>query len=609
QSRQRNRAVETAMRFSPDFIDKVRDATNIVEIISQHTQLKRSGSGYTGLCPFPDHKEKTASFSVSDTKQAFYCFGCKRGGNVYTFLRHYQGLPFAEAVEMLAERANIPLPQNANDKAAAAEDERRKQFLRLNRDAAIFYHEQLNRLPSNHPVRQYIRKRGLSDATIETFMLGYAPDAWSALAEHLKHKKPLETAEGLGLVRPRKGTGFYDVFRNRLMFPIISPVGEVLGFGGRVFGNDTPKYLNSSDSPVFTKGRVFYGLNESSKYIRAEDAVVVVEGYMDFLALYQAGVRNVVATLGTALTEEHARVLKRYTRNVVVLFDGDAAGQAAAERSLPILLKAELLPRGFALPEQLDPDEYVQREGPDRLKAEISAAPDLFVSYISRLIKKFGGRSTDKVRFMEAIKPVLLQITDERLRDLYIEEISSRLGVPSEWVRKSLKGQRVEPMQPKASTQAPQSTKIPSQNNNLKVPIPNEERLLLGLALMRESYLTQLIAAKVDDLVTHPHIQELLSLVIQRYGQRPSDFDKLASILSSEFDDPSLLTQHLDPKLVGLTEEQGKQLLRDCIQKVKQRFLKSQAKAIINELKTQTDPQKLEQFVNILRDRKALEKE
>jgi DNA primase len=593
------------MRFSPDFIDKVRDATNIVEIISQHTQLKRSGSNCSGLCPFPDHKEKTPSFSVSETKQAYYCFGCKRGGSVFTFLRDFQGMPFSDAVVFLADRAGIPLPQNVNDQSNHQEDERRKFLLKINRDVALYYHERLIHLKLDHPVREYIRKRGLSDETVEKFMLGFAPDAWSDLAEqHLKTKKNLEAAQFLGLVRPRKGEGFYDTFRSRLIFPIISPMGEVLGFGGRILGEGNPKYLNSSESSIFSKGRVFYGLNESSKHIRAEDSVVVVEGYMDFLALYQAGVRNVVATLGTALTEDHARLLKRYTRNVVVLFDGDAAGQAAADRSLPILLKAELLPRGLALPEGLDPDEFVQREGADRLKAELGAAPDLFVAFISRLTRKFGGRSTDKVRFMETVKPVLQQMPDERLRELYMEEIASRLGVSSDWVRKSVKAQKVE-----APKQASGQVKNLSQNKEINIPIPNEERLLLTLALHREGLLSQVIAAQVADLISHPKIRELLERVIQVYGQRPSDFDRLASILSSETDDPSLLTQHLDPKLLELSEDQGKQLLRDCVQKVKQRFLKSQAKAIINELKTQTDPKKLEQFVNILRDRKALEKE
>ncbi|MEQ1875734.1 MAG: DNA primase [Bdellovibrionia bacterium] len=597
------------MRFTDEFIEKVRDASNIVEVIGQHTQLKKTSSNYSGLCPFPDHKEKTPSFSVSDTKQAYHCFGCKRGGNVITFLRDYQGLTFIEAVELLAERANIPLPVTTADPSFQKADERKKDLLKLNRDAAGFYHQNLNKLPESHHLRQYIKTRGLSPETVEQFMLGYAPDAWSEFSNSLKSSKQKELAEQLGLIRLRtKGDGHYDIFRNRFIFPIISPLGEALGFGGRVLDDGQPKYLNSSESPVFSKGRVFYGLNESSKYIRAEDSVIVVEGYMDFLALFQAGVRNVVATLGTALTEEHAKLLKRYTRNVIVLFDGDAAGQSAADRSLPILLKAELLPRGFALPDGLDPDEYVQREGGEKLKAETQASPDLFVSFVSRLSKKLGGRSTDKVRFMEIVKPVLTQMPDSPLRDLYLEELATRLGVRADWVKKSLagKGPIQAPFVPTVKPQVPNKTdKVLSPI----VPPPNDEKLLLGLALAREDLLQEIISSHVEVELAHSLIRDLMSKIVQRYGQRPSDFDKLASILSSEIDDPSWLTQHLDPKLSELTEDQGTQLVRDCIQKVKQRFLKSQARAIINDLKTEQDPKKLEQFVNIIRDRKALDNE
>jgi DNA primase len=591
------------VRFSQDFIDKVRDATNIVEIISQHAQLKRSGSKLSGLCPFPDHREKTASFSVDETKQFYYCFGCKRGGNCFTYLRDYQGLPFSEAVEFLAERAGIAIPKSSADKASHEEDERRKAFLKLNRDVALFYHQNLLKLSPTHPVRAYIKKRGLSDETVEQFMLGFASDSWNDLADFLKHSKTIQNALVLGLVKAKRSEGHFDTFRSRLIFPIISPVGEVLGFGGRILGEGNPKYLNSSESPIFSKGRVFYGLNEASKHIRAEDSIIVVEGYMDFLALYQAGIRNVVATLGTALTEEHARLLKRYTRNVVVLFDGDAAGLNAADRSLPVLLKAELLPRGFLLPENLDPDEYVRKEGAEKLKSELRGAQDLFVLYLGRLLKKFGGRSTDKVRFMDVVRPILSQMPDERLKDLYIEELASRLGVQVGWVQKSVRAAKGTVVAP------PEKDKIVSKNNILKIKVPNEESMLLGLALNQEAFLSQIIASEVVQYFEHPLTKDLLDRVIELYGQRPNDFDKLTSILSSQIDDPSVLMQHLDTRMTDSSEDQGRQLLRDCVQKVKQRFLKSQARAIVNELKAEQDPKKLEQFVNILRDRKALEKE
>ncbi|MEK6554521.1 MAG: DNA primase, partial [Bdellovibrionota bacterium] len=330
------------MSFSKEFIEKVRDANNIIDIISEFTTLKRTGSGYMGCCPLPGHNEKSPSFSVSEAKQVYHCFGCQRKGNIFTALQELKNYSFPEAIEYLADRANISIPRDEAKSTMTIEAKSTKEtMLKLNKAAAAYYHNNLLDLSMDHPVRQYCARRGLTEEIIRKFHIGYATDEWEGLRRHLMNlKAPVPLAEKLGLLRPRKtGEGSYDLFRNRLMFPIQNHKEEFVGFGGRVLSDeDQPKYLNSIESEVFSKGQTFYGFHESSKHIRAEEGVLVVEGYMDFLALYVAGIQNVVATLGTALTASHAKLLKRSTHNVVILFDGDAAGQRAAERSLPILL-------------------------------------------------------------------------------------------------------------------------------------------------------------------------------------------------------------------------------------------------------------------------------
>jgi DNA primase len=371
------------LRYPPEFVDRVQDANNLADIISQYTQLKQSGNGYMGRCPFPDHAEKTPSFSVSEAKQVYHCFGCKKSGNVFSFLRDYNGMSFPEAVEFLAERASIPLPEIKNEQQNeqySEQQDKKKQMLKANKVAAHFFSETLKRAPADHPIKAYIQKRKLQPETIEEFQIGYAPIEWEGLAHHLlKQNISTALAEEVRLIKARKeNNGHFDIFRDRLMFPILSPMQEVLAFGGRIHDQGEPKYLNSPETPVFNKSKVLYGLAHTAKYIRSEDAVIIVEGYMDLVSLFQAGLKNVAASMGTALTAEHAKLIKRLTTNVVVLFDSDEAGQRAAERSLPLLLAAGLYPKGLILTDAKDPDEYVTKFGMESLKQKIDTSPELF---------------------------------------------------------------------------------------------------------------------------------------------------------------------------------------------------------------------------------------
>src|SRR5437868_3538682 len=432
------------MKFSPEFIEKVRDANNLVDIISQYTQLKPTGSGLMGRCPFPDHQEKTPSFSLSETKQVYHCFGCHKKGNIFTFLQNYQGMSFPEAIEYLANRASIAMPEKNSSEANEYQDrqqERKKLLARVNKLANYYFIEQLKRQPVDHPVKKYIVKRGLSPDVLETFQIGYSTPEWDGLVKYLESKKvPMDLIEEARLAKARAGgkTGHFDLFRDRLMFPILNPMGEAVAFGGRIIDQGEPKYLNSPETPVFVKGRILYGLAQTARYIRTEDQAIIVEGYMDLVALYQAGIRNAAATMGTALTPDHGKLLKRMTKNVVVLFDGDSAGQEAAERSLPILLSADVHPKGLTLPDGMDPDDYVKAKGAEALKDLMTKAPDLFVLILQRWMEDYRGEASQKVKLCDQLKPILEVVPDSRLKDLYVQEAARRMSVPANWLKEAL---------------------------------------------------------------------------------------------------------------------------------------------------------------------------
>ena len=459
------------MRFPDDFIQKVRDANDIVEIIGQYTQLKPSGSRLVGRCPFPDHSDKSPSFSVTEHNQLFYCFGCHKGGTVYTFLEKYNGMAFPEAVEYLARRASIPLPEpepGAKQFRSNTSRDEKDSLLRVNKLAAIYYYKQLKGLADDHPARAYLVKRGLTEEIVDIFRIGYANEEWQDLDRYLAHEKnvPRAIPEKLVLIKQKKNgvpsrpdDMYRDFFRDRLIFPIFSQTSDVIGFGGRTLGDDLPKYLNSQDSPVFHKSKVLYGIHETGKHIRAQDQAVVVEGYMDAIALYAAGIKNVVAILGTAFTLDHAKVLKRHSTNVIMLLDGDAAGFNAAAKSLPILLEAGLMPKGLLLPEKMDPDDFVKAFGSAKLQNEIERAPELFTLLLQRSwMANYRGRDSEKVQIIEEAAYVMKGMPNIALRDLYILEMSRQLDVDLTWLRGSLQ-RAAEAMTAREATLAAQNKK------------------------------------------------------------------------------------------------------------------------------------------------------
>lgn len=620
------------MRFSQDFIERVQDSANLVDIISQYTQLKPSGSGLMGRCPFPDHKEKTASFSVSETKQVYHCFGCHKSGNLFSFLRDYNGMSFPEAVEYLANRGGIPMPapEEGNNEVRDQVQEKKKALLKANQLAAVYFSEQLHRVPHDHPVKKYIASRGLSQEVIDAFGIGYAVAEWDGLEKHLaKNNIPMALAEEARLVKARNGKpGYFDIFRDRLMFPITSPLGEPIAFGGRYLEKKEtePKYLNSPETPVFIKGKVLYGLHQTARYIRSEDQALIVEGYMDLVSLYQAGIRNSVATMGTALTPDHGKMLKRMTRNVVALFDGDGAGMQAAERSLPILLAADLYPKGLTLPNNMDPDDYVKKYGAEALKIELDRAPDLFVMILERWLEGYRGEASEKVQLADKLKPLFAIIPDQRLRDLYVTEAAQKMGVALPWLRQAVGIQSSGPVNPQRRVDM-SMTMRPAEMTNQKpdsvVSTPGEagkitlqgaskaEILLLGLVLKSRANFELFSSENLVVSIHHPGVKKILEKAVDVYRQDLNKFDKLTSLLVSYVDKPELLF------IAEPTSEKGEEefnqdaedkLLRDCFKRVRVDFLKAKVDQLKKELKTEPSSEKLEQIMNVQRELHSLNK-
>lgn len=615
------------MRFPREFIDKVISASQLADVISQYTLLKPSGKNLVGRCPFPDHKEKTPSFHVSLDKQVYHCFGCKKGGNVFTFLQQFQGMSFPEAIEYLAQRASIPLPAPDHYSASQEEKEvqRKKEMLEINRVAAQFFADNYKKMPPGHKVREYTHKRYLKSESIELFQIGYASEDWEALTQHFQRRGlSLSLAEDLGLVKRRDSGGYYDVYRDRLMFTITNQIGEVIGFGGRSLGDDLPKYINSKESPLFHKGRSLYGLQHSSRYIRSQDFVILVEGYMDLIALYQAGFKNVVAPLGTALTSDQCRILARMTKNVIVLFDGDDAGQNAAEKSLPLLFEGGLYPKGLTLPDSQDPDEFILVHGEAKMSDQIKAAPDLFSLILRRWMDGFQGRPTDKVALVERVKPVLANLRDPSLKSLYLRELAQRLGVDDNWMRRAIlvapktnfSGSSGFQGAAMTSTNSPTSAANPSAHDGPQSPpesldsnkinlqgAPKWELLILALALNpKATHWDQILQAEERQLISHPGIKQVLDRAVALTGQSGLPSDNLFVLITNEILNPDLLTVLIKDLPSGDHDGEAK-ILTDCFRKVRIHDLDLRIKKLAQELKQNGTQDKWEELASLQKDR------
>jgi DNA primase len=424
-----------------DNVSEIRNGVDIVEIVSETVSLKKAGQNYQGLCPF--HVEKTPSFTVSPSKQIFHCFGCGEGGDVFRYLMKKEGLSFPEALQVLARRGGVALPTQDLSLEEKQRIHERENLLSLNRLVMAYFREQLQE-PLGKKARAYLEKRGVSKEVIDQFQLGVAPDGWEGLTRYLSRKNvPMSLGVKAGLLKARnEQNGYYDVFRDRVIFPIADSGNRIIGFGGRVMDDTLPKYLNSSESLIFNKRRSLYGIRAARDECRAKGEVFVVEGYFDLLALHQNEIRNSVATLGTALTPDHIQVLKGLigaAGHVVLVFDSDAAGIKAAERSIDLFSKGYVDARILVLPEGHDPDSFLLEFGGDEFRKGASGALPIVPFLIEAAIRRHGVSTDGKVRIVNELIGTLAAVEDGMARSLHIRDLAERIGVDQTAVLEKVK--------------------------------------------------------------------------------------------------------------------------------------------------------------------------
>jgi DNA primase len=424
-------------RINREIIEEVRASANIVDVVGSYVSLRKRGKNYLGHCPF--HSEKDPSFTVSNEKQIFHCFGCGASGSVFDFVMRTRNLTFAEAVTELANRFGIPLPQEEETAQTKKIREMAEQLRQINNLAAGYFNQTLLDRSSGGIAREYLRSRGMGDETIQDFQLGYAPKSWDGLKRFLMREKvDLQVAAQAGLLVQKSGGDSYDRFRNRLMFPIKDMRGRTVGFGGRALDDSMPKYLNSPETLIFHKGRTLYGLSTAREACRQNNQTLVVEGYFDLLALYNKSIHQVVAPLGTALTLHHVRMLSRLAPQAVLVFDGDEAGMRAAMRSLEFFLREKLPVRFLPLPEGMDPDDFINKEGKEPFMKLLSEAKPLMEVFLEQSLSDYDGTVDSRLKVVRAVTPMLRLLDSPIAQEGYLRVLDQRLGVSEEVLRAEL---------------------------------------------------------------------------------------------------------------------------------------------------------------------------
>ncbi len=519
--------------FSPHTLEQIRAASDVVEIIGSYIPLKRAGANFVALCPF--HKEKTPSFHVNPHRQIFHCFGCHKGGDVFTFVKEYENIPFPDAVRRLAERAHIPIEFDQNP----AHQETRQikdRLLQIHEQIAQRWQNALASEAGGQVARDYLAKRGVSEEAVRLFRLGAAPESWDDTVNWARSKGfDLALAEQAGLILRKEGSDrYYDRFRGRLMFPICDEQGRVIAFSGRVLDPEQKggKYVNSPETPIFTKSKVFYGLDKSKRAVLDAGFAVVCEGQLDLIACYMAGVQNIVAPQGTAFTAEHARILKRYVDEVVLCFDSDDAGQNAAVHSLDHLLASGLAVRVAVVPAPHDPDSFIKASGGEAFRQLIADADDFFDYYLKRLCR-LNDVSSDKGRLviLREMADAIHKTGNAVLVDNYAQKTALRLAVNPDAVRAEFrKLAKARPASPESSDEAP-----PHEAEESAPPPSPHEAWLLKLLLRHEAAAEWLAEHLDPEWLQHATVRTIVNARLQ--AQRDSTWTGVAGFLD-QFEDP-----------------------------------------------------------------------
>ncbi len=557
-----------------EIVEEVKHRTDIVDLISEFVTLKKAGRHYVGLCPF--HKEKAPSFTVNPEKQIYRCYGCGEGGNVYSFLMKVNTCTFPEAVRHLAARAGIEIPLRRMTAGEKRKHSERENLLALHRMTAEYYRRNFSS-EKGRIARDYLDARGVGASLIETFQIGYAPEGWGNLRSYFAASKISQgLAEKAGLLVVKNESACYDRFRNRLMLPIENVNGDVVAFGGRALGGEEPKYLNSPESPLYIKGDNLYGLYRTKGDIQRSDGCIIVEGYFDLLSLWNAGIRNVVATLGTALTPRQVELLRRFTRNVVLLYDGDAGGRTAIERSLPLFLEAEVRARIVPLPEGHDPDDYVRTHGRDAMDELIAHAPSMVDYYIDSVMGDNRSMEEQTVLAGRAIS-LISAISDVIQRNLFIKRVAEKLGLDESLIKDRVK---------KAPTK--RSAEVPNVKPHAEPAAGRLEPIeLYGLYLMVEySHKIPLIQnERILGFFTDPRLKAAAERVCAAYDNRQA---VTISDIADSMDDRAVRDALLKLAMEDSPEKEEiiDRVFRDTILKIKAKWYKERHRMLMRQMVT-----------------------
>jgi DNA primase len=498
------------MAEAGSFAERVKQQADIVRVIGEYVRLKKSGANFTGLCPF--HQEKTPSFAVHPVKQIYHCFGCGAGGDVFKFVMEMEKSPFPEAIRTVAEKCGIAIPKpRERSPEERRENQQRSALVEMHRETAAFFGRALHDSPEGKVAAAYLEDRGLDRAAMKRFGLGFAPSSGDALLRFLKQKYPDKLLDVSGLISRDQSGRAYDRFRRRIMFPIANESGKVIAFGGRAMGDDTPKYMNSPETPIYTKSTVLYHLDRAKESLRQSDFAVLVEGYMDAIAVARAGIANVVASCGTSLAEPQIKLLGRFTRRVIVNYDPDTAGQAATERSIALLLESEFDVRVLSLPGKADPDKFLKEQGVDAYRNLLAQSPPYLDYLIARARQMDRTTATGKVAALNFLMPYVQRLPNRLLRSEWATRIASELRVDEPVLREALRraaAERRSEVKPNASLLGP--------------AVKPAERQIIRMLVESDGFREKLAHELAHDALHRGlECERLLELLISKVGEHP----------------------------------------------------------------------------------------
>src|ERR1700683_3859567 len=500
----------THMAEAGSLVDRVKQQADIVRVVGEYVRLKKTGQNFTGLCPF--HSEKTPSFAVHPVKQIYHCFGCGAGGDVFKFVMELEKCTFPEAIRTVAEKCGITIPKpRERSPEERKENQQRSALVEMHREGAAFFQRQLRDTAEGKVARAYLEDRGLNAEALAQFALGYAPSGGDMAYRFLKQKYPDKLLEISGIVSRDSSGRFYDRFRRRIMFTISSDSGKVIAFGGRAMGDDMPKYLNSPETPIYVKSSVLYYLDRAKEAIRQSDFAILVEGYMDTIAVARAGIGNVVASCGTSLAENQIKLMGRFTKRVVVNYDPDAAGQAATERSLTLLLEKEFDVRVLALPGGADPDKFLKEQGADAYKKLLAQAPPYLDYLIGRARQMDRTTAAGKVAALNFLMPYVQRLPNRLLRSEWATRIASELRVDEPVLREALRraaAERRSEVKPRAELLTP--VVKPAERQLI--------RMLIEAGGFREKLAHELVSGALHRGLES---EKILELLISKVGEAP----------------------------------------------------------------------------------------